>query len=207
MRVNVRIIAASNRDLEKAVQEGRFRADLYYRLNVLPITVPPLRARRSDIPLLTIFFVERFSRQFGKQISGVAQDTMELLSRYDWPGNIRELQNVIERAVVLSKGPILRLGSDLLPASNAAPAEEVVSLQNAHPVESAYSTLEQVEKRYIVTILEQTSWVIEGDRGAAKILDLHPNTLRSRMKKLGIDRSSAKPNVSHAAPNPREAAI
>jgi PAS domain S-box-containing protein len=207
IRVNVRIIAASNRDLEKAVQEGRFRADLYYRLNVLPITVPPLRGRRSDIPLLTIFFVERFARQFGRQISGVAQDTMELLSRYDWPGNIRELQNVIERAVVLSKGPILRLGSDLLPASNAAPAEEVVSLRNAHPVESAYSTLEQVEKRYILSILEQTSWVIEGDRGAAKILDLHPNTLRSRMKKLGIDRSTAKVDISPSTPNPREAAI
>ena len=205
--MNVRIIAASNRDLEKAVQEGRFRADLYYRLNVLPITVPPLRERRPDIPLLTTFFVERFARQFGKQISGVAQDTMELLSRYDWPGNIRELQNVIERAVVLSKGPILRLGSDLLPASNAAPAEEVVSLRNAHPVESAYSTLEQVEKRYILSILEQTSWVIEGDRGAAKILDLHPNTLRSRMKKLGIERSTAKVDISPSTPNPREAAI
>ena len=118
LRVNVRIIAASNRDLEKAVQEGRFRADLYYRLNVLPITVPPLRERRSDIPLLTAFFVERFARQFGKQINGVAQDTMELLSNYDWPGNIRELQNVIERAVVLLQGPVLRLGSDL-PAADS----------------------------------------------------------------------------------------
>jgi PAS domain S-box-containing protein len=207
IRVNVRIIAASNRDLERAVQEGRFRADLYYRLNVLPITVPPLRELRSDIPILTTFFVERFARQFGKQINGVAQDTMELLSRYDWPGNIRELQNVIERAVVLSKGPVLRLGSDLLPARNAAPAEEVVSLGNSPSAESAYSTLEQVEKRHILTILEQTSWVIEGDRGAAKILDLHPNTLRSRMKKLGIDRSSAKVDISPTTPNPREAAI
>jgi formate hydrogenlyase transcriptional activator len=208
IKVNVRVIAASNRDLELAVQEGRFRADLYYRLNVLPITVPPLRKRKSDIPLLTTFFVERFARQFGKQISGVAQDTMQLLSRYEWPGNIRELQNVIERAVVLSKGPVLRLGSDLLPTRNGAPAEEeVVSLSNAHSVESAHSTLEQVEKRHILNILEQASWVIEGDRGAAKILDLHPNTLRSRMKKLGIDRSSAKLDISPATPNPREAAI
>jgi formate hydrogenlyase transcriptional activator len=172
LRVNVRIIAASNRDLEKAVQKGQFRADLYYRLNVLSITAPPLRERRSDIPLLTAFFVERFARQFGKQINGVAQDTMELLSNYDWPGNIRELQNVIERAVVLLQGPVLRLGSDLLPTRNAAQAEEVASLSNAHSVESAHSTLEQVEKRYILNILEQTSWVIEGDRGAAKILDL-----------------------------------
>jgi PAS domain S-box-containing protein len=207
LRVNVRIIAASNRDLEKAVQEGRFRADLYYRLNVLPITVPPLRERRSDIPLLTAFFVERFARQFGKQITGVAQDTMELLSRYDWPGNIRELQNVTERAVVLSKGPVLRLGSDLLPARNAAPAEQVVSLSDQQSAGNAHSTLEQVEKRYILNILEQTSWVIEGDRGAAKILDLHPNTLRSRMKKLGIDRSSAKLDISPTTPNPPEASI
>jgi len=207
LRVNVRIIAASNRDLEKAVQKGQFRADLYYRLNVLSITAPPLRERRSDIPLLTPFFVERFARQFGKQINGVAQDTMELLSNYDWPGNIRELQNVIERAVVLLQGPVLRLGSDLLPTRNAAQAEEVASLSNAHSVESAHSTLEQVEKRYILNILEQTSWVIEGDRGAAKILDLHPNTLRSRMKKLGIDRSNAKADVSHATSNPRKAAI
>ena len=207
LRVNVRIIAASNRNLEKAVREGQFRADLYYRLNVLPITAPPLRERRSDIPLLTAFFVERFARQFGKQINGVAQDTMELLSNYDWPGNIRELQNVIERAVVLLQGPVLRLGSDLLPVRNAAPAEEVLCVSSAHSIESAHSTLEQVEKRYILNILEQTSWVIEGDRGAAKILDLHPNTLRSRMKKLGIDRSNTKADVSHATSNPREAAI
>src|SRR5262249_16882854 len=128
IRVNVRIIAASNRDMEEALQEGRFRADLYYRLNVLPIVVPPLRERRSDIPLLTAFFVERFARQFGKHISGVAQETMDLLSRYDWPGNIRELQNVIERAVVLSRVPVLRLGSDLLPTRNAPSSEQVVAV-------------------------------------------------------------------------------
>ena len=120
IRVNVRIIAASNRNLDKAIQEGRFRADLYYRLNVLPIVLPPLRQRRSDIPLLTAFFVERYCRQLGKQVMGVAQDTMETLSRYDWPGNIRELQNVIERAVVLSRGSILKLGRDLLPLSAEA---------------------------------------------------------------------------------------
>ena len=115
VKVNVRIIAASNRDLEKAVKEGRFRADLFYRLYVLPMTLPPLRQRRSDIALLTHFFVDRFSRQFGKRITGVAQDTMEVLSDYAWPGNIRELQNVIERAVVLCPGTILKLGKDLIP--------------------------------------------------------------------------------------------
>jgi PAS domain S-box-containing protein len=194
VKVNVRIIAASNRDLEKAVQEGRFRADLFYRLNVLPIVLPPLRQRRSDIPLLTTFFVERFARQFGKQITGIAQDTMDLLSRYDWPGNIRELQNVVERAVVLSRGPVLKLGADLLPAANAAMAstDEVADLNPlfSHDATSDSSSLEQVERRHIQSVLQKTDWVIEGDRGAAKILDLHPNTLRSRMKKLGIERAS-----------------
>jgi PAS domain S-box-containing protein len=201
VKVNVRIIAASNRDLEKAVQEGRFRADLFYRLNVLPIVVPPLRQRRSDIPLLTTFFVEKFARQFGKQITGITQDTMDLLSRYDWPGNIRELQNVVERAVVLSRGPVLRLGADLLPAPNASMAstDEVADLSldrlRSHDSTGDSSSLEQVERQYIQSVLQKTDWVIEGDRGAAKILDLHPNTLRSRMKKLGIDRASLNPAV------------
>lgn len=195
LRVNVRIIAASNRDLDKAVQEGRFRADLFYRLNVLPLTIPPLRQRRSDIPLLTAFFVERFARQFGKQITGIAQDTMDLLSGYDWPGNIRELQNVIERAVVLAQSPVLKLGTDMLPVSSAA-NERLADLCSATSMESGQSTLEEVEKRHILGVLDKTSWVIEGDRGAAKVLDLHPNTLRSRMKKLGIERSSS--NASSA---------
>jgi formate hydrogenlyase transcriptional activator len=188
IRVNVRIIAASNRDLEKAVQEGRFRADLYYRLNVLPITVPPLRERRSDIPLLTPFFVERFARQFGKQINGVAQDTMELLSNYDWPGNIRELQNVIERAVVLSPSSILRLGRDLLPVTGEAAERDVTSASGV--AAGSPNTLENVERSHILQVLQETGGVIEGPRGAARILNLHPNTLRSRMKKLGIERPS-----------------
>jgi len=199
IKVNVRIIAASNRDLEKAVLEGRFRADLFYRLNVLPIVLPPLRQRRADIPLLTAFFVERFARQFGKQITGIAQDTMDLLTRYDWPGNIRELQNVVERAVVLSRGPILKLGADLLPAGSAgmASTDEVAGLgfdnHQSHDVIGDPSSLEQVERRHIQSVLQKTDWVIEGERGAAKILDLHPNTLRSRMKKLGIERASLNP--------------
>jgi formate hydrogenlyase transcriptional activator len=195
IQVNVRIIAASNRDLEKAVQEGRFRADLYYRLNVLPIVLPPLRQRRSDIPLLAAFFAERYARQFGKQISGIAQDAMDLLSRYDWPGNIRELQNVIERAVVLSRGPVLRLGADLLPAAGVAATPgggpEAFELDRGKSEDTAggASSLEQVERGHITSVLQRTDWVIEGERGAAKILDLHPNTLRSRMKKLGIERA------------------
>jgi PAS domain S-box-containing protein len=203
VQVNVRIIAASNRDLEKAVQEGRFRADLYYRLNVLPIALPPLRQRRSDIPLLAAFFVERFARQFGKQVTGIAQDTMDLLSRYDWPGNIRELQNVIERAVVLSRGPILKLGASLLPATIAggtSAADVPGSDSDRHKSEEAISitgssSLDHVERRHILSVLQKTDWVIEGEHGAAKILDLHPNTLRSRMKKLGIKRSPLKPDL------------
>ena len=199
VRVNVRIIAASNRDLDKAIQEGRFRADLYYRLNVLPMILPPLRQRRSDIPLLASFFVERFARQFGKHITGIAHDTMDILSRYDWPGNIRELQNVIERAVVLSRGSVLKLGPDLLPATDWQPsptdkatAELASNGQETGRNVTAYPSLEEVEKRHIIEVLKQTEWVIEGQGGAAKILDLHPNTLRSRMKKLGIERSSPK---------------
>jgi PAS domain S-box-containing protein len=196
LRVNVRIIAASNRDLEKAIQEGRFRADLYYRLNVLPVSVPPLRQRRSDIPLLTSFFVERFARQLGKQGIAIAQETIDVLTQYDWPGNVRELQNVIERAVVLSQGPILRLGRDLLPFANEGPepAHEVGDGTSSDKPKSegdlnAHLSLQQVEKRHILEVLAKTEWVIEGPRGAAKLLDLHPNTLRSRMKRLGIGRS------------------
>ncbi len=195
VRVNVRIIAASNRDLEKAVQEGRFRADLYYRLNVLPMTLPPLRQRRSDIPILTSFFVDRFSRQFGKHTTGISQDSIDLLARYDWPGNIRELQNVIERAVVLSPGPVLKLGRDLLPVTGPFSVQEPVSSSVSGDgadgaATSAQASLEEVERRHILEVLKQTGWVIEGPSGAAKILDLHPNTLRSRMKKLRIERSS-----------------
>jgi formate hydrogenlyase transcriptional activator len=190
LRVNVRMIAASNRDLEKAVQEGRFRADLYYRLNVLPIVLPPLRQRRSDVPLLTAFFVERFARQFGKQITGIAQDTMDLLSSYDWPGNIRELQNVIERAVVLTQGRILKLGRDMLPVSSTG-FEPLADVSSVRALDGGEPTMRDVERRHILSVLDKTSWVIAGERGAAKILNLHPNTLRSRMKKLGIERSGS----------------
>jgi formate hydrogenlyase transcriptional activator len=208
LRVNVRIIAASNRDLEKAVQEGHFRADLFYRLNVLPLTLPPLRQRRSDIPLLTAFFVDRFARQFGKHLTGISQDTVDLLSRYDWPGNIRELQNVIERAVVLTQGSVLKLGADMLPTTSGA-SDRVRTIGPGSPDELSgeSSTLEEVEKRHIYSVLETTSWTIEGDRGAAKILDLHPNTLRSRMKKLGIERSNSNAISSPSKSRTQEAIV
>jgi len=194
IKVNVRIIAASNRDLEKAVQEGRFRADLFYRLNVLPLTLPPLRERRSDIPLLASFFLERFSRQFAKQITGIFQDTMDVLSRYSWPGNIRELQNVIERAVVLCPGSVLRLGKDLLPVTCEAAEHDATSASEV--TVSSPNTLESVERSHILQVLQESRGVIEGPHGAARILNLHPNTLRSRMKKLGIERPVQKSNPS-----------
>jgi predicted ATPase len=195
VRVDVRIIAATNRKLEDAVREGRFRSDLFYRLNVLPLRVPSLRERRSDIPQLVMFFITRFAKNFGKQIDGVSQETMDLLINYPWPGNVRELQNVIERGVVLSHSSNLVLDRDLLPASGAGPKLEISGSQKGisqpgYPDSSNEPlSLEEVERQHILTTLNQTGWVIEGANGAARILNLHPNTLRSRMKKLGIQRS------------------
>jgi formate hydrogenlyase transcriptional activator len=206
VRVDVRVIAATNRDLDEAVRGGRFRADLFYRLHVFPIQVPPLRARPSDIPQLVMFFLTRFARKLGKQIDTVPQSVMDLLSTYAWPGNIRELQNLIERAVVLSPGPVLRLDHSLLPgltvdAAALPPAGVGAALltpdrdpelvrSSPRPVLEAVQTLEAVETQHILTVLKQTGGVIEGLHGAAKILNLHPNTLRSRMKKLGIKRTA-----------------
>jgi formate hydrogenlyase transcriptional activator len=136
---------------------------------------------------LASFFCERFSRQFGKQITGISQETMDVLSRYSWPGNIRELQNVMERAVVLCPGTILRLGQDLLPVT-ASDREEPVKHQAAPGDGASTNSMENVERAHILQVLQETRGVIEGPRGAARILNLHPNTLRSRMKKLGIGR-------------------
>src|SRR5207237_8688235 len=147
-------------------------------------------------PLSTQFQAETTRQHHAKQIKGIARGTMDLLSRYDWPGNIRELQNVIERAVVLSRGPVLKLGRDLLPVSpeDATFANEAVTAIGANGDNAentaGYSSMEEVEKRHIMDVLRQTEWIIEGPRGAAKILALHPNTLRSRMKRLRIERVS-----------------
>jgi formate hydrogenlyase transcriptional activator len=184
VRVDVRIIAATNRDLSEEVRRSRFRSDLYFRLNVVPLTVPPLRERRSDIPLLVTFFLSRFAARFGRRVERVERETMERLTNYAWPGNVRELQNVIERAVVLAPGPVLRLGPDLLPVvDNPSPP----ATEPAMP-ESGLVTLEEAERRHIVAVLASTDCIIEGAAGAALVLALHPNTLRSRMKRLGIRR-------------------
>ncbi|NTW07760.1 MAG: sigma 54-interacting transcriptional regulator, partial [Syntrophaceae bacterium] len=177
-KVDVRIVATTNRDLEEEVRKGRFRQDLYYRLNVFPITVPPLRQRKEDIPLLVEAFIARYARKLGKQITSVQKKMMKTLQEYPWPGNVRELESVLERAVILCPGPVLQLADKLDISSR--------------PMSSAIRTLEEVERNQIRKVLSETRWRIEGKNGAAAILGLHPSTLRARMHKLGILRPEVK---------------
>jgi len=178
IKVDVRIVATTNRNLEEEVHKGRFRQDLYYRLNVFPITVPPLRQRKEDIPLLVQAFIERYARKLGKQITSIQKETMRMLQDYPWPGNVRELESVLERAVILCPGPVLQLADKL----------EISSL----PLSSTVRTLEEMERNQILKTLSETRWRIEGKDGAAAILGLHPSTLRARMHKLGIVRPEIK---------------
>jgi len=193
IKVDVRIIAATNRDLEKAVRSGQFRSDLYYRLNVIPLRVPALRDRRSDIPAMVMSFLEQSSKRIGKTVQAVSQDTMNYLVDYSWPGNIRELQNIIERGIVLSRGSVLRLGPDLLPLETS---DESNVADNDATAES--DSLEEVQRRHILRVLEKTGWLISGPNGAGAILKVHPNTLRSLMKRLGIQRPESRHFVSGA---------
>jgi formate hydrogenlyase transcriptional activator len=177
--VDVRVIAATNRDLLSAVCEKKFREDLYYRLNVFPLRLPPLRERKADIPLLAHFLVKKFATSIGKSIERISAEALERLDAYDWPGNVRELDNVIERAVILSPGPLLDIDPDVfVPRAVGSPSA----------VEQSSQSLEEVERAHICRVLEETSWIIEGPKGAARVLGLHPNTLRSRLKRLGIAR-------------------
>ncbi len=188
IRVDVRVIAATNRDLAGAVAEGRFRRDLYYRLNVFPISLPALRDRPDDIPLLVHFFVGRFAAKIGRPISRVPKETMRRLLSYAWPGNVRELENVIERAVILSSGPDLAVAAGALPATSPDVEHPVAAGLHTAGAPGDARSLEQVERGHILSVLEQTRWRIEGPRGAAQVLNMHPSTLRSRLKKLGIQR-------------------
>ena len=172
IRVNVRVIAATNRDLAAMVRTGAFRPDLYYRLNVFPVMVPPLRARPEDIPLLVWTFVREFAQAQGKTIEQIPKRSMEALRRYRWPGNVRELRNIIERATILSTGPALHVD---LP-------------RPLDPKGSSGETLEAVERRHIIAVLDEVRWRIRGDGGAAQRLGLKPSTLESRMRKAGIKR-------------------
>jgi formate hydrogenlyase transcriptional activator len=175
IKVDVRIIAATNRNLKMEVDHGTFREDLWYRLNVYPITTPPLRQRKEDIPLLVQHFVATYAKKFNKSISSVSPRTMDEFQAHSWPGNIRELANVIERAVVHTHGDVLQVFDHFKAVSETVPTE----------------TLEAVEREYILRTLENTGWRIEGPHGAAKILGLNPSTLRTRMIKLGIQRRRA----------------
>ncbi len=218
IRADVRVIAATNRDLLAASKEGKFRDDLYYRLNVFPVQLPPLRERADDIPLLVQFLLRKFAVRIGKRVDAVSADTMSRFQAYHWPGNVRELENIIERAVILANSDVLEIepgtfspaagsagtGGSLAAAPSvgpgcatpaatssaaSAPAAPASHSESAAPSESAGATLEAVERDHILSTLRKTNWVIDGPSGAAKILSLHPNTLRSRMKKLGISRA------------------
>jgi transcriptional regulator with GAF, ATPase, and Fis domain len=176
VQVDVRVIAATNQDLWPMVQEKKFRADLYYRLNVFPITLPPLRERGDDIRLLIEHFVEKFARRQGKSIERIPEEVMENLRRYDWPGNIRELQNLIERAVIMTTGPVL----------NQRATELITRDIRSAPVR----TLVDAERAHIIAMLAETRWLVGGPRGAAAQLGMHRTTLISRMRKLGISRET-----------------
>jgi DNA-binding NtrC family response regulator len=178
-RVDVRVIAVTNRDLAAAIHDRSFREDLYYRLNVVPLQVPALRERTDDIPRLVEYFLGLFGKKLGKHLDRVSTATMQRLVSYPWPGNIRELKNLIERAAVLSTGPVVALEDYLGPVS-----QEKASSRPP-------TTMEEAERAHILRVLEQTQWTIEGKDGAAAILDLPASTLRSRMNKLGISRSAA----------------
>jgi formate hydrogenlyase transcriptional activator len=174
-RVDVRIIVATNRDLVRSAREGSFRADLYYRLNVFPITLPPLRSRKEDLPLLVQHFVRKYAKKYGKQIETVPQSIMTALYAHDWPGNVRELQHVLERAVILTRGAELAFEADFLDPGNPPSAPRV-------------ETLEEVERAHILKVLEAAGWRVSGKQGAAELLGLKRSTLESRMKSLGITR-------------------
>jgi PAS domain S-box-containing protein len=195
IRTDVRVVAATNRDLQRSIADGTFRADLYYRLNVFPISLPPLRERREDIPMLVQFFIQKYAHRVGRRVEAVDADTMNLLLRYGWPGNIRELENIIERALILSSSPVLQVDPDVLGGLGAARPGAVSALAPvAMPAPAPESApppdthIDSVLREHIVMALRETNWVIEGERGAAHRLGLKPGTLRHRMKKLGITR-------------------
>jgi formate hydrogenlyase transcriptional activator len=181
-QVDVRIVAATNQDLSRMVQERKFRADLYYRLNVFPMTLPPLRERRSDIRLLAIHFVQKFAKQQGKVIDTIPEDVILALEHHDWPGNIRELQNVIERGVIMTTGCILTRQV----TANLSPREASEMRVVATVGSASIKTLAEVESAHITATLHETNWVIGGPRGAASLLGLPRTTLISRMQRLGI---------------------
>jgi formate hydrogenlyase transcriptional activator len=195
LQVDVRVVAATNQDLGRMVQERKFRADLYYRLNVFPITLPPLRERRSDIPLLAEYFVEKFARQQGKVIDTISDELMATLVHHDWPGNIRELQNVIERSVIMTSSHVLSLQT----TTRLTESEGLLDGPAAVAVPVSFKTMADAERAHITATLRETQWVVGGPRGAAARLGLPRTTLLARMERLGIscDTSRSRPGRSH----------
>jgi formate hydrogenlyase transcriptional activator len=179
IKVDVRLIAATNRDLAELVKARTFREDLFFRLNVFPIEVPPLRDRKGDIPLLISFFLENFGKKLGKKVEKVSDVTMRQMLNYGWPGNIRELQNIIEHGLIISNGEMLEISEGYFEKSSPQVQSDELK------------TLEDFERGYIADVLARTNWVIYGENGAAKILGLKPTTLQSRMKKLGLEREKS----------------
>jgi formate hydrogenlyase transcriptional activator len=187
LHTDARLIAATNRNLEAMVEEQKFRSDLFYRLNVFPVRVPPLRERREDIGLLVWYFVRQFAGRMKRSYESVSSETMRALCEYDWPGNVRELQNVIERAVILSPGPVLRVPHRTITVSRSG----------------QHQTLEEAERAHILRTLKETKWVLGGPNGAAARLAINRSTLQFRMKKLGIVRPGREDDAD-AASQPRE---
>jgi transcriptional regulator with GAF, ATPase, and Fis domain len=187
IHIDVRIIAATNRNLVDEVKAGRFRRDLFFRLNVFPITMPPLRERKADIPVLAEHLLKRLSQRHHRRFDGIPPPVLEGLLAHDWPGNVRELENVLERAIITSPEPDLRLTEPLICELFDAPAAPVSN------------TLVEVERGHILRVLQATSWRIEGPRGAAAMLGLKPSTLRSRMRKLGVKRVLQGPGTAGTA--------
>jgi transcriptional regulator with GAF, ATPase, and Fis domain len=190
IKVDVRVIAATNRNLSEAVAKGTFRSDLFYRLSIFPITMPPLRERREDIRPLATHLVKQLSAKLGKQIESIPQSVINPLQNYDWPGNVRELRNVIERAVIVTQGSKLQLTDTFEPLTPKDQSQPSVAPADQDEGE----TLEESEYRLILRTLKKVHWRVEGPGGAAELLNVHASTLRSRMKKLGI----VRPKV-HAA--------
>ena len=176
-KLDVRIIAATNRYLKEEVEKGDFREDLYFRINVFPIEVPPLRERKEDIPILVEHFMDKFNRKYGKNISFVTEEAMSQLKQYEWPGNIRELENLLERATIVSRGETLII-----------PGFESQSQKSKMPLRNNNLSLTTVQRNHILHVLDMCDWKITGQGGAAELLDMRPSTLRDRMQKLGIER-------------------
>ncbi len=191
LRTDARLIAATNRDLEAMVAEQRFRSDLFFRLNVFPVHVPPLRERQGDIPLLVRHFTQQFSRRMNKVMETIPSTTMDALCRYHWPGNIRELQNVIERAVIISAGPVLSIDVGDLKSPKAIHVEERAATSQSPTNGALDGILEETERRHILDALQQCNWVVAGSRGAAALLGINRSTLQVRIRKLGISRGTA----------------